>query len=1703
MIGKSKQFLSVILLIFVFAIPGKVWAEEELPPANPGGRITGPIITGVNPDPDPTEGQLSEIEITGGVQQQSLGVSVSSETPPLMNVAEQMVIEAPLMESSLAVPMRVQDPLDVSCGVQALGMVMDYLALDEGQEAAPRSEELLTALKDGSLLHEWGTGVEELAYVARQKGYAGSYSFHDWTLGQIQNQLALGRPVVVSLGVNGEGKPGHFVTVTGISEDGQWVSYNDPARGRITVPTAEFMVHWSWQGYSGMITQREALVKKADPMLPVMGMFSALSAMTVMFSNLSKQQQGLLQVLRPKGGGVPLVKRSRGRSPRVRNLEKAQQLRRPGSRAWPTGEGRPVPGKLSRHKRPNAVRQKRKKPVQRASGLVTWRSQAFPSAKEQKMAADQLHRKRAEVVQAEKQSRDLVSSAEASGHRLVFRAQSALVQSQRHSEIYQQQARQRGDRTVAQARREYAQAQNRAKVMLAQARSQGAAWVRTANRKLNQARSTAGSWLSNAVRRGRGLTQSANHRLRQAYRRGKYYSRRVWRRSGRWGKWTKNFGRRRGRGNRLVAGAQRNVSREHRRSRNSSARWRNRKMSGAQGNFSRAVYRRTSNYWFYKRGRGNRLVTDAQRDVVKAQGRANRLMGSTQARANRLISQARSKLKRTQAKAARLLEKSRQRGRELVGKASGDLAAARRQKLSQIKQAKKRGAALVAKARSAVQRAQARLIQPLVRQLALRRIIELEVIKRRIAMMIDLMRRFLSNPKRLGIGGGIRLSDLRARVSRAGKSRFSKPRSVVKTISKPPSKPEKREQEPDPRPSWRAAAALAAERQAAARAAQAEQERVARLKREAEAEAQRKATEEAARNAAAEAANQRAAAALAAERQAAARAAQAEQERVAALKRNQRSQSAGTSLNAGSVKGTNGGNANSVASNPPISQPKSAANVQASQATQAVNTPGASVFAGDLGDAEVRAQIAAVGGDPNMDIKQARAIIHNARIASKFRAQQMEQERYQNAKENLPTLMAKLPKDELQAGFGITANQQVEQARRQHAVENLPGLFVKLPREELFAGLGLLAKQPAQQREQDRRQKAVANLPDLFDMLSQDELLRGTNLLERQQRMAMANSLASWKSVDMANTAEVIARRERSWWQNAVIDTASLWQKFDQSAGQWVRDKFRRPTQNYANWVQNPNQLLEIDAATRNVQTVAVPSFWLHPVDWLQSKLINTGRQNKQNEKKIIAIANRNNTLTSRSQQAVASLFASTIQSIGIVHQQSRSRAMVGLEPLPQGIKNHWHLVGNTFFNALNFASMGILDTTRKAFSSNTARLIYASTLMAINEAIAHTSHHSLRVLTEKRFSHRLGASAEAAFGLFNLISFGALGDIRYGMKEKDWLRVAGGTVGLIPFLGIARGGHVLYQGGKSALRAVGTSLFTRGASGSISQAVRGSWDDVLRFLRHQRVQDFRRIMPIVGYDVARAQKLSSLITQADEISDGIMFAREINQGIANDDPLQIALGLFFGLTTGVGIATNKLTRPGLSNTEIFTLLQQSSRSEIQILEIYKSRYGYSTTAEIRKAYLDASIFRKLESPPGMLNKYVLRDLFSNGYGLDDLPEAKLDALLEYFKTPQGQEFWLNDTMYLGRQFDIYEFMSGNTSLNGISLHSYDSYSGYLNEGLIDLANSVGYQARGISTVMGVETSVTMNEYLYLMSKYQNIFDLDGNRLTIEGFARK
>ena len=153
----------------------------------------------------------------------------------------------------LRVPLLRQGAEEVTCGAYALAMALSGLP-----GAPPSAEAILEHLRAQGWLYEFGTGVEELAATAAHFGYAGTLPFHDGSLDELQAELAAGRPVVVALGLNGEGQPGHFVTLTGISEDGAWVSYHDPAQGELVLSVGEFLRLWNEQGYAGVKVGLEA-----------------------------------------------------------------------------------------------------------------------------------------------------------------------------------------------------------------------------------------------------------------------------------------------------------------------------------------------------------------------------------------------------------------------------------------------------------------------------------------------------------------------------------------------------------------------------------------------------------------------------------------------------------------------------------------------------------------------------------------------------------------------------------------------------------------------------------------------------------------------------------------------------------------------------------------------------------------------------------------------------------------------------------------------------------------------------------------------------------------------------------------------------------------------------------------------------------------------------------------------------------------------------------------------------------------------------------------------------------------------------------------------------------------------------------------------------------------------------------------------------
>jgi len=281
--------------------------------------------SGPPPTPNPNRspwitGQNADVVTNAGSERALEPAGVLVDSPSLFGLAFQENAAAAGELVQLAVPQRYQNPADPTCGAAALGMALDFLSLSEGGEV-PDTNTLVQDLDASGFYYETGTGVEELAYIARSYGYRGSSPFHGWTLEDLAGELAAGRPVVVTLGKNGANQPGHFVTITGMSADGSWVRYNDPVLGQQTVSSEDFFEAWGSQGYSGLTIKKGELAAVSDPLLPWMGLLGSVSALAVLVKSYPREKwltrlltefQGVLADPSRKGLGGKLALASGG-----------------------------------------------------------------------------------------------------------------------------------------------------------------------------------------------------------------------------------------------------------------------------------------------------------------------------------------------------------------------------------------------------------------------------------------------------------------------------------------------------------------------------------------------------------------------------------------------------------------------------------------------------------------------------------------------------------------------------------------------------------------------------------------------------------------------------------------------------------------------------------------------------------------------------------------------------------------------------------------------------------------------------------------------------------------------------------------------------------------------------------------------------------------------------------------------------------------------------------------------------------------------------------------------------------------------------------------------------------------------------------------------------------------------------------------------
>ncbi|MCK5794904.1 MAG: C39 family peptidase, partial [Anaerolineales bacterium] len=275
---KKILFVGVLVCLLVAAAgPNVVSAEVDSlasPTPRPTERITAPVISGVNPDAVLSEGNLGESHPSGSFLPGLILLPVPMDPPAFVELESQSGSKESPAETLTG------DFENVNCGPAALALAMEILD-PMGKDGSPTINQLSDFMSSRGLMYDWGTGVEELAYAARELGYEGSIPFQGWSFEQLVEILKQGKPVVIPLGTNGENRPGHFVALSNISEDGMWITYYDPKKGEISLSREEFLSFWKMQGSAGMILQKESSSLAVNPMLPWMGLYGAISALAL------------------------------------------------------------------------------------------------------------------------------------------------------------------------------------------------------------------------------------------------------------------------------------------------------------------------------------------------------------------------------------------------------------------------------------------------------------------------------------------------------------------------------------------------------------------------------------------------------------------------------------------------------------------------------------------------------------------------------------------------------------------------------------------------------------------------------------------------------------------------------------------------------------------------------------------------------------------------------------------------------------------------------------------------------------------------------------------------------------------------------------------------------------------------------------------------------------------------------------------------------------------------------------------------------------------------------------------------------------------------------------------------------------------------------------------------------------------------------
>jgi hypothetical protein len=322
---KALRFALIGALFATLVVISSSVVLAQCPEDEPDCPLEPPQSEQIDSNPISIEDTTGEVNDPGAIN--PVEAEMDGQGPAIINPVPLTPKGAtPPDFDKVQIPVRWQEPTDTSCGVQAIGMAFDGLG-----GSSPTSGAILEHLQSNNMMHDFGTGVEELAYTAQQYGYKGTVPFHDWSLNDLQGELAEGRTPVVAIGWNGAGQPGHFVTVTGISPDGKWISYNDPTLGEQIIRIEEFNRLWGLQGNSG-VAVRKTVPPGGEDLIPWVAMVATLMAI-ISQTPLALRRMGIGGRLIAAGGGST---RRRSAGPRatqrprrpIRKVEKPKFVRR-------------------------------------------------------------------------------------------------------------------------------------------------------------------------------------------------------------------------------------------------------------------------------------------------------------------------------------------------------------------------------------------------------------------------------------------------------------------------------------------------------------------------------------------------------------------------------------------------------------------------------------------------------------------------------------------------------------------------------------------------------------------------------------------------------------------------------------------------------------------------------------------------------------------------------------------------------------------------------------------------------------------------------------------------------------------------------------------------------------------------------------------------------------------------------------------------------------------------------------------------------------------------------------------------------------------------------------------------------------------------------------------------------------------------------